>query len=29
VKTKPFGRLDASAKRELREEGDRLAELYG
>jgi hypothetical protein len=28
VKTKPFGRLDAAAKRELREEGDRLAELH-
>ena len=28
VKTKPFGRLDASAKHALREEGDRLAELH-
>jgi hypothetical protein len=28
VKTSPFGRLDAAAKRELREEGDRLAELH-
>ena len=28
VATKPFSRLDASAKRELRDEGDRLAELH-
>jgi len=28
VTTKPFGRLDAAAKRELREEGERLAELH-
>jgi hypothetical protein len=28
VKTEPFGRLDAAAKRELREEADRLADLY-
>jgi DNA glycosylase AlkZ-like len=28
VKTSPFGRLDAAAKRELREESDRLAELH-
>jgi hypothetical protein len=28
VRTKPFGRLDAAARRELREEGERLAELY-
>jgi hypothetical protein len=28
VKTKPFGRLGAAAKRELREEGERLAELH-
>ena len=28
VKTSPFGRLDAAAKRELREEGNRLAELH-
>ena len=28
VKTKPFGKLDAAAKRELREEADRLAELH-
>src|SRR3954452_2469376 len=28
VKTSPFGRLDAAAKRGLREEGDRLAELH-
>jgi Winged helix DNA-binding domain len=28
VKTKPFGKLDASAKRELREEAERLAELH-
>jgi hypothetical protein len=29
VKTKPFGKLDAARKRELREEGERLAELHG
>lgn len=29
VRTKPFGRLDAAAKRELREEGERLTELHG
>ena len=28
VKTKPFGRLDAAARRELHAEGERLAELY-
>jgi winged helix DNA-binding protein len=28
VVTKPFGRLDAAAKRELREEGERLAALH-
>ena len=28
VTTKPFSRLDASAKRELRDEGERLAELH-
>ncbi len=28
VSTRPFGRLDASAKRELREESERLAELH-
>jgi hypothetical protein len=28
VKTQPFGRLDAAVRRELREEGDRLAELH-
>jgi hypothetical protein len=28
VKTEPFGRLDAAAKRELSEEADRLAELH-
>ena len=28
VATKPFSRLDASAKRELRDEGERLAELH-
>jgi winged helix DNA-binding protein len=28
VKTKPFGKLDAVAKRELRDEADRLAELH-
>jgi Winged helix DNA-binding domain len=28
VKTKPFGKLDAAAKRELRDEADRLAELH-
>jgi hypothetical protein len=28
VKTESFGRLDAAARRELREEGDRLAELH-
>ncbi len=28
VKTEPFGRLDAAAKRELSEEADRLADLY-
>jgi hypothetical protein len=28
VKLSPFGRLDASARRELREEGERLAELH-
>ena len=28
VRTKPFGRLDAAAKRELSEEADRLAELH-
>ena len=28
VKTKPFGKLDASARRELRGEADRLAELH-
>jgi DNA glycosylase AlkZ-like len=28
VETKPFGRLDASVKRELREEAGRLAELH-
>ena len=28
VKLEPFERLDAKAKRELREEGDRLAELH-
>jgi hypothetical protein len=28
VKTKPFGKVDAAAKRELREEADRLAELH-
>jgi DNA glycosylase AlkZ-like len=28
VKTEPFGRLPAAAKRELREESDRLAELH-
>jgi hypothetical protein len=27
VKTKPFGKLDVAVKRELREEGERLAEL--
>jgi hypothetical protein len=29
IKTKPFRKLDAAAKRELREEADRLAELHG
>jgi hypothetical protein len=28
VRTKPFGKLDAAAKRELREEADLLAELH-
>ena len=28
VRTTPFGKLDAAAKRELREEADSLAELY-
>jgi len=28
IKTKPFGRLDAAAKRDLAEEADRLAELH-
>jgi hypothetical protein len=28
VKTKPFGKLDVAAKRELREEADRLADLH-
>jgi len=28
VKTEPFGRLDAAARRELSEEADRLADLY-
>jgi len=28
VKTKPFGKLDAAAKRELRDEADRLTELH-
>jgi hypothetical protein len=28
VTTRPFARLDASAKRELREEGERLVELH-
>jgi Winged helix DNA-binding domain len=28
VRTKPFGKLDAGAKRELHEEADRLAELH-
>jgi hypothetical protein len=28
VKLDPFERLDANAKRELREESDRLAELH-
>jgi hypothetical protein len=28
VKTEPFGRLDAATRRALKEEGDRLAELY-
>jgi len=28
IKTKPFGRLDAAARRELDEEADRLAELH-
>ncbi|HSD24711.1 MAG TPA: winged helix DNA-binding domain-containing protein [Solirubrobacterales bacterium] len=28
VRTKPFGKLDAAAKRDLREEGERLAELH-
>jgi hypothetical protein len=28
VKLEPFERLDAKAKRELREESDRLAELH-
>jgi Winged helix DNA-binding domain len=28
VKTKPFGRLDAAAKRDLRAEADRLADLH-
>jgi hypothetical protein len=28
VKTSPFGKLDAAAKRELREEADRLADLH-
>jgi hypothetical protein len=28
IRTKPFGKLDARAKRELREEADRLAELH-
>jgi hypothetical protein len=28
VKTKPFARLDAAAKRELANEGERLAELH-
>jgi hypothetical protein len=28
IKTKPFGKLDAAAKRELRAEADRLAELH-
>lgn len=29
VRANPFGRLDVASKRELRDEGDRLAELYG
>jgi len=28
IRTKPFGKLDAGAKRELRDEADRLAELH-
>jgi hypothetical protein len=28
IKTKPFGKFDAAAKRELRDEADRLAELH-
>jgi len=28
IRTKPFGKLDAGAKQELREEADRLAELH-
>jgi hypothetical protein len=28
IKTKPFGKLDAAAKRELRDEAERLAELH-
>jgi hypothetical protein len=28
IKTKPFGKLDASAKRELRDEAERLADLH-
>jgi hypothetical protein len=28
VKTEPFGRLDSAAKREVRQEGERLAELH-
>ena len=29
VRTKPFAKLDGASKRELREEGERLAELHG
>jgi hypothetical protein len=29
VKTKPFGRLDTSTRRELKAEAERLAELHG
>ena len=29
VRTKPFVKLDGASKRELREEGERLAGLYG
>jgi hypothetical protein len=28
IRTKPFGKLDAGAKRDLRDEADRVAELY-